>query len=78
MFRDTDELAVTLTVAEWNQVLALLSEGLYRVVAPLIGKIHTQCRQQEPPPAFARASSARIDLDGAAPSTTTNGLGVTT
>ena len=34
MFRDTDELAVTLTVAEWNQVLALLSEGLYRVVAP--------------------------------------------
>jgi len=71
MFRDTDELAVTLTVAEWNQVLALLSEGLYRVVAPLIGKIHAQCRQQEPP-------AARIDLDGAAPSTTTNGLGVTT
>ena len=35
-------LSVRMTVAEWNQVIAILSEHPFRVVAPLIGKIHGQ------------------------------------
>lgn len=35
-------LAVTLTAAEWNQALAILSEAPYRTVATLIGKISGQ------------------------------------
>jgi hypothetical protein len=40
--QSTDEITVTLNAAEWNQVLALLGEGPFRVVAPLITKIHDQ------------------------------------
>ncbi len=35
-------IPVTLSAAEWNQVLAVLGEGPFRVVAPLITKIHGQ------------------------------------
>jgi hypothetical protein len=35
-------LAVTLTAAEWNQVLAILSDAPYRTVATIIGKITEQ------------------------------------
>lgn len=42
MLKPEDVLAVTLTAAEWNQVLAILSRGKYHAVAPLIGKIHEQ------------------------------------
>jgi hypothetical protein len=35
-------LAVTLTAAEWNQALAILSEAPYRTVATIIGKITEQ------------------------------------
>ncbi len=37
-----DLIPVTLNAAEWNQVLAVLGEGPFRVVAPLITKIHGQ------------------------------------
>jgi hypothetical protein len=39
---ENDPLAITLTAAEWNQVLGLLQEGPYRIAAPLIAKIHKQ------------------------------------
>ena len=35
-------VSVRMTVAEWNQVIGILSEHPFRVVAPLIGKIHGQ------------------------------------
>lgn len=42
----TDELSVTLTAAEWNQAIAILGEGPFRVVAPILGKIHAQAQAQ--------------------------------
>lgn len=39
-------LSVTLTALDWNQVLSVLSEGPYRVVAPLIQKIGEQASVQ--------------------------------
>jgi hypothetical protein len=38
----TDEFAVTMTAGDWNQVLAILGEGPFRVVAPLIARIRDQ------------------------------------
>jgi hypothetical protein len=35
-------VSIRMTVAEWNQVIAILSEHPFRIVAPLIGKIHGQ------------------------------------
>jgi hypothetical protein len=35
-------ISIQLTAAEWNQVTAILQEGPFRIVAPLIGKIHAQ------------------------------------
>lgn len=36
------EIVVRMTAAEWNQTIAVLGEGPYRIVAPLIAKIHQQ------------------------------------
>lgn len=46
-FQPTDELTMKLTVAEWNQVIAQLHEGTYKLVAPLIQKINVQAQQHE-------------------------------
>jgi hypothetical protein len=35
---------VELPVAEWNQVIGLLAEHPFRIVAPLIGKIQSQAQ----------------------------------
>lgn len=37
-----DPLAVTLSIGEWNQVLQILGDGAYKVVAPLVAKINIQ------------------------------------
>jgi len=42
MLQPNDELTIRLTANEWNQVLAQLSEGPFRIVAPLIQKIRDQ------------------------------------
>jgi hypothetical protein len=47
MLQPTDELTVRMTAAEWNQLLAVLSEGAYRIVAPLIIKIRDQGMAQD-------------------------------
>jgi hypothetical protein len=44
----TDTLTVTLTAAEWNQVMGLMAEGPWRIVNPLMLKIHQQATGQEP------------------------------
>ena len=46
-FQPTDELTLKLTVAEWNQVIAQLNEGVHKIVAPLIQKISIQAAQHE-------------------------------
>lgn len=46
-FKPTDELTMRFTASEWNQVIAQLQEGPYRLVAPLINKINMQAAQQE-------------------------------
>jgi hypothetical protein len=53
----TDELAISLTIAEWNQILQILGEVPYRVVAPLIGKINEQAKAATMP---AAASGPRV------------------
>lgn len=45
-FEPTDELTITLSALEWNQVLGALNEGVYRIVSPIISKITAQCQQQ--------------------------------
>jgi hypothetical protein len=37
-------ISIQLSAAEWNQVTAILQEGPFRIVAPLIGKIIAQAR----------------------------------
>jgi hypothetical protein len=50
MFQPTDELSVTMTAAEWNQVLQILGKVAYEVSAPLIDKIRGQGMSQNPAP----------------------------
>jgi hypothetical protein len=46
-FQPTDEITLRLTVTEWNQIIAQLHEGTYKVMAPLINKINVQAAQHE-------------------------------
>jgi hypothetical protein len=48
-------IAVTLQAQEWNQVMALLSDAPYRIVAGIIGKVGEQLT--------AAASGAEIGRD---------------
>ena len=43
-----DILAVSLQAQEWQLVMAQLAEGPYRVVAPLLASIQTQCMARDP------------------------------
>jgi hypothetical protein len=53
-------LAVTLTAAEWNQALAILSEAPYRVVATIIGKITEQASAAAAPPPVPNGSAVHV------------------
>lgn len=46
-FQVTDELAINLTVGEWNQVIAALQEEKQRIANPIINKINLQASQHE-------------------------------
>lgn len=58
VIQPTERLIVTLDAAQWNVVMQVLSEGPFRVVAPLIQEIQRQCNEQasivplmgDPPP----------------------------
>jgi hypothetical protein len=41
---DNIPVKVELPVAEWNQVIGLLAEHPFRIVAPIIGKIRSQAQ----------------------------------
>jgi hypothetical protein len=43
----TDKIPVTLEAQAWEAVMRVLSEAPYRVVAPLIGEIQSQCMRQQ-------------------------------
>jgi hypothetical protein len=53
-----DLIPVTLSAAEWNQVLAVLGEGPFRVVAPLITQIHGQALRTTAGPLDANCNGA--------------------
>jgi hypothetical protein len=55
----TDKIAVTLEAQNWETVMRVLSEAPYRVVAPLIGEIQSQCmREQAEQPNIKAATEA--------------------
>lgn len=64
MLQATDEISVRLSAAEWNQVMAVLGEGPFRVVAPLLAKIRDQALAQDapPPPMIAGNGEAAADV----------------
>jgi hypothetical protein len=41
---DAAKLTITLQVAEWNQILAVLADAPFRIVAPLINQITAQAQ----------------------------------
>jgi hypothetical protein len=63
---DARPVAVTLSVVEWNQVLAGLAEGPFRIVAPLIGKIRQQAMEALGPAPGAVANGNAEVGDGLA------------
>lgn len=46
-FNPNDELELRFTVSEWNQIIAQLQEGPYKITAPLINKINLQAAKHE-------------------------------
>jgi hypothetical protein len=43
----TTTLTITLEAQQWNQVMATLAEGPFRIVAPLIQEMQRQCLAQD-------------------------------
>jgi hypothetical protein len=66
MMSANQPIAVTMTAGEWQNVLLQLSEGPYKIVAPLLLKIQTQALAADQPPASAAngelAAHAEADL----------------
>lgn len=50
MMQPSDSLTITLTVVEWNQIMAMLGEQKYTLVAGLIAKINEQAQAANPGP----------------------------
>jgi hypothetical protein len=46
MMQPTSSLTITLTVVEWNQIMGMLGEQRYQLVAGLIAKINEQAAAQ--------------------------------
>lgn len=57
-FNPNDELTMTFTVSEWNQVIGQLQEGPYKITAPLINKINMQAAKHEQEAAAAQRVQA--------------------
>lgn len=77
-FNPNDELTMRLTVNEWNQVIAVLNDGQYKIVAPLINKINVQAAQQERqaatlPPGFTNGEDQEAQTQRATPAITPRG-----
>jgi len=50
---ENKEVAINLTIADWNVVMSILGQGPFVTVAPLIDKIKSQATEQLNPPAEA-------------------------
>jgi hypothetical protein len=59
----TDKFPVTLEAQAWETVMRVLSEAPYRIVAPLIGEIQSQCMRQQ---AEAKRSTSPAPFNRAA------------
>jgi hypothetical protein len=59
MLQPTEKLTITLEAQQWDMVMRLMSEGPFRVVAPLLAEIQAQCARQ--------AGGAPMAAAGAAP-----------
>jgi hypothetical protein len=69
MLHPTDNLTITLTIAEWNQIMAMLGEQKYQLVAGLIQKINQQAamqtqNDQDAPAAVEHRSTAQSPANG--------------
>lgn len=53
-----DDIAISLSPLEWNQVVGVLNEGPYRLVKPLIDKIVAQAAASQQPPAHGNGEGA--------------------
>jgi hypothetical protein len=42
----TDKIPVTLEAQSWEQIMRVLADAPFRVVAPLIAEIQNQCARQ--------------------------------
>jgi hypothetical protein len=56
-FNPTDRLTATLEAQQWNQVLAALGEGPYRIVNPIIQALHDQLYAQQAEPVQQRSDN---------------------
>jgi hypothetical protein len=56
-FNPTDRLTVELEAQQWNQVLALIAEGPFRVAAPLMQTLQEQLQNPKTPRVFPREAS---------------------
>jgi hypothetical protein len=54
-FQPNEELIIRMTVIEWNQIIAQLNEGPYKIVSPLINKINVQAASQEQGNSYGQA-----------------------
>jgi len=65
---DTAKLTITLQVSEWNQILAVLADAPFRIVAPLINQITAQAQSvqgvAERSPAPLPNGSEAVSLSG--------------
>ena len=54
------QITITLQLQEWNQLLAVLSDAPYRVVAPLIMQIANQAQSQQQAPMVPNGADNRL------------------
>jgi hypothetical protein len=59
----TDKFPVTLEAQGWEAVMRVLSEAPYRIAAPLIAEIQSQCMRQQ---AEVKRSTSPAPFDRAA------------
>lgn len=53
-----DDIAISLSPLEWNQIVGVLNEGPHRLVRPLIDKIVAQAAASQQAPATGNGEGA--------------------
>jgi hypothetical protein len=65
MFQPTDKITLILEARQWEAIMQLMSDGPYRVVAPLLAELQGQWQRQLTPPAPMVAPSPALKVVGA-------------